>query len=111
VGLLVSALGVFYSGLMFLEVAPGPLSIRFWDGGREAMTTAAVLDIACGSVIFYLAIQVLLGNEVKRLARDALIVCAVAVFSDWIGGLYGLSAVLGLVCSYLILKEPGWRTL
>ena len=75
------------------------------------MISAAVLDIACGGVILYLAVQVLLGSEVKRQARDALVVCAVAVFSDWIGGLYGLSALLGLVCSYFILKEPGWRTL
>jgi hypothetical protein len=110
-GLLVSGIGVFYSGLMFLGVAPGPLAIRFWDGGQGAITTAAVLDIACGSVIIYLAIQVLLRSEVRRHVRDALIVCAVAMFSDWIGGLYGLSALLGLVCSYFILREPGWRTL
>ncbi len=91
-GLLVSAIGAFYSGLMFLAVVPAPLSIRFWDGGPAAMATAAVLDIACGSVLFYLATQVLLGTEVRRHARHALIVCLLAVVSDWIGGLYGISA-------------------
>lgn len=107
----VSAVGVFYSGLMFLRVVPGALSIRFWDGGQAATTAAAVLDIACGSVLFYLVVQVLLGHEVERHARHALLVCLLAMISDWIGGLYGLSALLGLVCSYFMLREPGWRTL
>jgi hypothetical protein len=110
-GLLLSAVGVFYSGLMLMRVVPGTLSIRFWDGGPVAITTAAVLDIACGSVLLYLVAQILLGHEVRRHAGHALLVCILAMISDWIGGLYGLSALLGLVCSYFILKEPGWRTL
>jgi len=110
-GQVVSAVGVFYSGLMFLRVVPGALSVRFWDGGQAAMTAAAVLDIACASVLLYLASQVLLGHEVQHHARHALLVCVLAMISDWIGGLYGLSALLGLVCGYFILREPGWRTL
>jgi hypothetical protein len=46
-GLLVSAIGVFYSGLMFLNLVPATLSIRFWDGGQVAMNAAAVLELAC----------------------------------------------------------------
>ncbi len=34
-GLLVSAVGVIYSGLMFLNLVPATLSIRFWDGARQ----------------------------------------------------------------------------
>jgi hypothetical protein len=111
VGLLVSAFGVFYSGLMFLRVVPGTLSIRFWDGGQAAMNTAAVLDIACGGVLFYLAANVLLGVDVRCHSRNALLVCIAAMISDWIGGLYGISALVGLVCSYFLIKESGWRTL
>ena len=111
VGLLASAFGVFYSGLMLLEVVPAPLSIRFWDGGQAAMNTAAVLDIACGGVLFYLAANVLLGVDVRRHARNTLFVCIAAMISDWIGGLYGISALIGLVCCYFLIKEPGWRTL
>ncbi|HUS70492.1 MAG TPA: hypothetical protein VM075_06935 [Anaerolineae bacterium] len=111
VGLLVSAIGVFYSGLMFLRVAPGTLSIRFWHGGQAAMNTAAVLDIACGGVLFYLAANVLLGVDVRRHARNALFVCIAAMIPDWIGGLYGISALVGLVCSYFIIREPSWRTM
>jgi len=111
VGLLVSAVGVFYSGLMFLRVVPGTLSIRFWDGGQAALNTAAVLDIACGGVLFYLAANVLLGVDVQRHARNALFVCIAAMISDWIGGLYGISALVGLVCSYFLIRESDWRTL
>jgi len=111
VGLLVSAFGVFCSGLMFLRVVPGTLSIRFWDGGQAAMNTSAVLDIACGGVLFYLAANVLLGVDVQRHTRHALFVCLAAMISDWIGGLYGISALIGLVCSYFLIRESGWRTL
>ena len=110
VGLLVSAFGVFYSGLMFLRVVPGPLSIRFWDGGQAATNSAAVLGIACGAVLFYLAANVLMGVDVRRHAIDALIVCIAAMISDWIGGLYGLNALIGLVCSYFLIRESGSRT-
>jgi hypothetical protein len=110
-GLVLSAFGVFHSGLMFLRVVPGTLSIRFWDGGQAAMNTAAALDIACGGVLFYLAANVLLGVDVHRHARNALFVWIAAMISDWIGGLYGSSALIGLVCSYYLIREPGWRTL
>jgi len=110
-GLVFSAVGVFYSGLMFLNVVPSTMFIRFWDGGQAALNTAAVLDIACGSLLCYLVAHVLLGMNVRRHARNALIVCVVAMISDWIGGLYGISALIGLVCSYFMLREAGWRTL
>ena len=106
-GLLVSAVGLFYSGLMFLNLVPATLSIRFWDGGQAAVNTAAVLDLACGSVLLCLAANVLLGIDVRHHARNALLVCIVALISDWIGGLYGISALIGLVCSYFIIREPG----
>jgi len=110
-GLFISAVGVFYSGLMFLNVVPATMSIRFWDGGQAAANTATVLDIACGSVLCYLVAHVLLGIDVRRHARNALFVCVVAMISDWIGGLYGISALIGLVCSYFMLREAGWRSL
>jgi hypothetical protein len=111
VGLVFSAVGVFYSGLMFLNVVPSTMFIHFWDGGQAATNTAAVLDIACGSVLCYLVAHVLLRMDARRHARNALIVCVVAMISDWIGGLYGISALIGLLCSYLVLREAGWRTL
>ena len=110
-GLVISAVGVFYSGLMFLQVVPAPLSIRFWDGGQGALSVAAILDIACGSVLFYLTAQVLLEREVQRHARHALLVCVLAMIADWIGGLYGISALIGLVSSYCLIREQGWRSL
>lgn len=111
VGLLVSAFGIFYSGLMFLKVVPGTLSIRFWDGGQAAMNSAAVLDIACGAVLFYLVANLLLNVDVRRHAGNALFVCIAAMISDWIDGLYGISALIGLVCCPFLIREPGWRTL
>jgi hypothetical protein len=111
VGLVLSAVGVFYSGLMFLNLVPATMSIRFWDGGPAAMNAAAVLDIACGGVLCYLTAEVLLGIDVHRHARNVLIVCVAAMISDLIGGLYGVSGLIGLVCSYFVLRERGWRTL
>ncbi len=105
IGAVLAAIGVFYSGLMFLGVAPADLSMRFWNGGPAALMAAAVLDIACGSVLAYLVVNILLGIAVKRHARNALIVCALAVLSDWIGGLYGISASIGLICSFFIARE------
>jgi hypothetical protein len=106
VGLVISAIGVFYGGLMFLDLVPSIMSIRFWDGGQMALHTAAILDIACGSVLCYLTSNVLLGIDVQHHARDTVVVCILAMASDWIGGLYGISALLGLVCSFLISREP-----
>ena len=106
IGLAVGAVGVFYSGLMFLDLVPSTMSIRFWDGGQAALNAAAILDIACGSVLCYLTSQVLLGIDVQRHARHAVPVCILAMVSDWIGGLYGISALLGLVCSFLISRDP-----
>jgi len=105
IGLVISAIGVFYSGLMFLGLVPSTMSIRFWDGGQAALNTAAILDIASGSVLCYLTAQVLLGIDVQRQARNAVVVCILALVSDWIGGLYGISALLGLVCSLFISRE------
>jgi hypothetical protein len=106
IGLVISAVGAFYSGLMFLGLVPSAMSIRFWDGEQAALNTAAILDIACGSVLCYLTAQVLLAIGVQRHARNAVMVCILAMVSDWIGGLYGISALLGLVCSLSISKEP-----
>lgn len=105
IGALLAAIGVFYSGLMFLGVVPASLWMRFWDGGPAALNAAAVLDISCGSVLAYLVVNILLGVDVKRHARNALIVCILAMVSDWIGGLYGISALIGLICSYFISRE------
>jgi hypothetical protein len=105
IGALLAAIGVSYSGLMFLGVAPSDLSMRFWNGGPAASMAAAVLDIACGSVLAYLAVNILLGVAVNRHARNAVIVCIIAVLSDWIGGLYGISASIGLICSFFIARE------
>ncbi len=105
IGVAVSAIGVFYTGLMFLAVVPANLWMRFWDGGPAALNAAAVLDIACGSVLAYLVVNILLGVDVKRHARNAVIVCILAMVSDWIGGLYGISAFIGLICSYFISRE------
>ncbi len=46
------------------------------------MNTAAVLDLACGRVLLYLAANVLLGIAVRHHARNALLVCIVAMISD-----------------------------
>lgn len=104
-GAVIAAIGVFYSGLMFLELVPADLSIRFWDRGPMALNAAAVLDIACGSVMSYLVVNILLGTDVKRRARNAAIVSVLSILSDWIGGLYGMSAIIGLIASYLIGRE------
>jgi hypothetical protein len=110
-GLLVSVVGVFYTGLMFLRVVPGTLAIRFCDGGPAATITAALLDIACGALPSYLVGNVPLGVEVGRHGRNALFVCIAATVSDWIGGLYGIGALIGLACCFLILRKADWRAL
>lgn len=71
------------------------------------MNAAAVLDLGCGAVLLYLAANVLPAINVRRHARNALFVCFVAMISDWIGGLFGISALIGLLCSYFIIREPG----
>jgi hypothetical protein len=53
---------------------------------------------------------VLLGVEVRRQARDALLVCVAAMISDRIGGLYGISALIGFACSCFLIRESGSRT-
>ena len=104
-GAVVSAIGVLNSGLTFLQGVPIDLSSRFWDGGTAATITAAVLDIACGSVMCYLAANAVLGIDTRRHARSALIVSTVAILCDWIGGLWGISALVGLASSYFLTCE------
>ncbi|MDY6965577.1 MAG: hypothetical protein SVM80_06345 [Halobacteriota archaeon] len=105
IGIVVSSIGMIYSGLMFLNLVPADLSIRFWDGGVVAMNTAGVLDIVFGSILLYITINILIKNDVNRNARVALIVCIAGMVSDWIGGLYGISALIGVISSYLIKGE------
>ncbi|MDY6864634.1 MAG: hypothetical protein SVY15_01500 [Halobacteriota archaeon] len=105
VGIVISAIGMVYSGLMFLGLAPADLSIRFWDGGDTALNAAGVLDIFFGSIMSYLVIEILIKHEVNRTSRIAVVVCIAGLFSDWIGGLYGISALIGLISSFFISKE------
>jgi len=105
IGIILSSIGMIYSGLMFLNVVVVDLSYRFWDGGIVASNIAGVLDIMCGSILFYLTINILMKIDVKQNARIGVIVCIAGVISDWIGGLYGISALIGLISTYFIKRE------
>ncbi|GAI74018.1 unnamed protein product, partial [marine sediment metagenome] len=58
IGIIISTIGMIYSGLMFLNVVVADLSYRFWDGGIVASNIAGVLDIMCGSILLYLTINI-----------------------------------------------------
>ena len=105
IGIVVSAIGMIYSGLMFLYLVPADLSMRFWDGGPLFLNLAGVLDIMFGSIMLYLTINMLTNRDVNQNAKVGVIVCIFGMVSDWIGGLYGISALIGLISSYFIKKE------
>ena len=105
IGIILSAIGMIYSGLMFLGIVPADLSMRFWDGGAVSLDLAGVLDIMFGCIMLYLTINILTNRDSNQNAKVAVIVCMAGMVSDWIGGLYGISAFIGLVSSYFIKRE------
>jgi len=106
----VSAFGVFYSGLMFLEIAPLP-PMRFWDGGPTALIIAAILDLAGGSLGFATGMPALIQvwkkepNQARMRRYLWLFVMAslMGVVGDLIGGLYAIAAQIGLYSSLVVL--------
>ena len=106
----ISAFGVFYSGLMFLEIAPLP-PMRFWDGGPTALMIAAILDLAGGLLGFATGIPALIQAWKKepnmvRLRRYLwlfVLASLIGIAGDLIGGLYAIAAQIGLYSSLVAL--------
>lgn len=106
----VSAFGVFYSGLMFLEIAPLP-PMRFWDGGSTALMIAAILDLAGGLLAFASGVPALIQVWKKEPDRARMRRCLwlfvmaslMGVAGDLIGGLYAIAAQIGLYSSLVVL--------
>lgn len=106
----ISAFGVFYSGLMFLEIVPLP-PMRFWDGGPTALMIAAILDLAGGLLGFATGIPALVQvwkkepNRARMRRYLWLFVMAslMGVAGDLIGGLYAIAAQIGLYSCLVVL--------
>ena len=106
----ISAFGVFYSGLMFLEVAPLP-PMRFWDGGPTVLVVAAILDLAGGLLGFATGIPALIQAwkqkpDMARLRRYLwlfALASLIGIAGDLIGGLYAIAAQIGLYSSLVAL--------
>ena len=106
----ISAFGVFYSGLMFLEIAPLP-PMRFWDGGTTALMIAAILDLVGGLLGFPAGIPALIQAwkkepDLVRLRRYLwlfIVASLIGIAGDLIGGLYAIAAQIGLYSSLVVL--------
>lgn len=106
----ISAFGVFYSGLMFLEIAPLP-PMRFWDGGPTALMVAAILDLAGGLLGFAAGVPALIQvwkkeperARMRRCLQVFVMASLLGVAGDLIGGLYAIAAQIGLYSSLVVL--------
>jgi hypothetical protein len=106
----ISAFGVFYSGLMFLEIVPLP-PMRFWEGGPTALVIAAVLDLAGGLLGFAAGIPALIQIwkkapdpvRLRRMLWLFVLASLIGVAGDLIGGLYAIAAQIGLYASLVVL--------
>lgn len=112
----VSAFGVFYSGLMFLEIAALP-PMRFWDGGPTSLMVAAILDLAGGLLGFATGVPALVQAwkkepdlvRLRRYLRLFVVASLIGIAGDLIGGLYAIAAQIGLYSSLVALyvTRPG----
>lgn len=106
----ISAFGVFYSGLMFLEIAPLP-PMRFSDGGPTALVIAAILDLAGGLLGCATGIPALIQvwkeepnrARLRRYLWLFVMASLMGVAGDLIGGLYAIAAQIGLYSSLVVL--------
>ncbi|MCS6769492.1 MAG: hypothetical protein NZ570_03540 [Candidatus Caldarchaeum sp.] len=97
--MLVAALGVFYSGLFLLDIAPGrpPDSFRFWNGGDAALRAGGAIDLAAGIPLLVTAAAVVLNpSRIQRLWKILAPLYVAGLVGDLIAGIYGIMAQIGL---------------
>ncbi|MEM4273457.1 MAG: hypothetical protein QW420_03760 [Candidatus Caldarchaeum sp.] len=96
---LIAAIGVLYSGLFLLDIAPGRPddSFRFWNGGETALKTGGVIDIAAGApLVAHAATAVIKPAEARRRWKVFAALYAAGIAGDLVAGIYGIMAQIGL---------------
>ncbi|MCJ7668088.1 MAG: hypothetical protein MUP04_07400 [Anaerolineae bacterium] len=106
---LLSGFGIFISGVYFWGVCPFinaffP-SIQFWDPPQVVLLTAAGGDIVTGMAIFAFGLLTIKEPFRRAYLKWIAALALLAVVFDLLGGLYALSAQLGLYLSLALLRK------
>ena len=107
---LLSGFGVFISGVYFWGVCPFVNavfpSIEFWTSPPALLLVAAGGDIVTGLAIFTFGLLTIREPFRRAYLKSIAALAALGVLFDLLGGLYALSAQLGLYLSLgLLWKE------
>jgi len=113
---LLSGLGIFISGVYFWGVCPFLnalfLSIEFWNPPPALLLVAAGGDIVTGLAIFAFGLLTIKEPLQRAYLKSIVALALLAVIFDLLGGLYALSAQLGLYVSLVLLwKDADKRDL
>lgn len=113
-------IGIFISGVYFWGVCPFinaffP-SIQFWDPPQAVLLTAAPYriprdggDIVTGMAIFAFGLLTIKEPLRRAYLKSIAALALLAVACDLLGGLYALSAQLGLYVSLALLRKKAAR--
>ena len=105
--LLLSGLGIFTSGVYFWGVCPFINAlfppIEFWNPPPALLLVAAGGDIVAGLAILALAFLTIREPFRRSYLKSIAALALLAVAFDLLGGLYALSAQLGLYVSLALL--------
>jgi len=102
-------IGIFISGVYFWGVCPFinaffP-SIEFWNPPQALLLAAAGGDIVTGLAIFTLGLLAIREPFRRAYLKSIAALALLAVVFDLLGGLYALSAQLGLYVSLALLRK------
>jgi len=106
---LLSGFGIFISGVYFWGVCPFinaffP-SIQFWDPPQVVLLVAAGGDMVTGLAIFAFGLLTIREPFRRAYLKSIVALALLAVVFDLLGGLYALSAQLGLYLSLGLLRK------
>jgi hypothetical protein len=106
---LLSGFGIFISGVYFWGVCPFINAIfppiEFWSPPRVLLLAAAGGDIMTGLAILVLAFLTIREPLRRAYLKSIAALALLAVVFDLLGGLYALSAQLGLYVSLALLRK------
>jgi len=106
---LLSGFGIFISGVYFWGICPFINAIfppiEFWNPPQAILFVAAVGDIVTGLAIFAFGLLTIKEPCRRAYLKSIAALALLAVVFDLLGGLYALSAQLGLYISLALLRK------
>jgi hypothetical protein len=110
---LLSGFGIFISGVYFWGVCPFINAlfppIVFWNPPQVVLLTAAGGDMVTGLAIFAFGLLTIREPFRRAYLKWIAALALLAVVFDLLGGLYALSAQLGLYVSLALLRKKAAR--